>query len=185
MNKLQAVNRALIAIGENPVPALDVEYPTLNRILVLFDDALYEVLEEGWWFNTQYEVDLQVDVNGQLQTPEDTLKFYPDERDYVFNGNLIVNVQTGSPVTNTVVKGRLVTLREFDALPAVAQYAIMYHCAAMAYISDHGEDSTSRKLEQHRDRRLLSMGGDHTRYRQVNSRRDNRRVQRWYRSLRA
>lgn len=180
--ELDAVNLIIRALGENPVPSLDIQYPTLSIAVPALEEARLEVLREGWWFNTLENVTLLPDVDGVIVLPEGTIMFYPDCPDYVFDGAAIRRADDGTLVHGTPMLGRLILDKPFEDIPLSARYAIAYHAAHSAYVNDNGEDTTSQRLMVARDRYVLSLSGDHTRSRKANSRR-SKIVQRWYHSL--
>ena len=177
-NELDAINLILRKQGENPVPSLDIQYPTIAVAQPALDTARQEILREGFWFNTMTDIELVPDVDGVVTVPEATLMFYPNNPDYVFDGVGLSYAKTGLPVVGVSAKGRLILDKPFEDCPVTARYAIAYHAAHAVYVTDNGEDSSSQNLAAARDRFVLSLGGDHTRARQLNSR-NNRLVRKW------
>lgn len=170
MNTLDAVNLILRKIGEIPVTSVDEQYPTLAVALPALDESRTVILSEGYWFNTFYQHTLVQQVDGTVKTPENCLKFFPDDPQYTFVGNGIRLQSTGSPFINADVVGRLIIDLPFDNLPEMAQYAIAYHAAADTYQGDIGPDATWQSLVAKRDEYIGQIGGDHTISRQHNSR---------------
>lgn len=183
MIRLEAVNLCLRTLGENPVPDENIQYPTLNMVQPAIDDAVAEVLTEGWWFNTRYNVTLVPDVNGDTTVPLNTLMFYPDNARYSFEGTRFIDKDTGALLVDTPVEGRLVTLLPFEDLPDSAQRVVAYTAAYNVYVSDNGVDASAQNINQTRLGFALTLSGQHTRQQRFNSK-QKRTVQRYYSNLR-
>jgi hypothetical protein len=182
MNTLKAVNLILQQLNENPLPNLDVQYPTLAIVLSALEEAQAEVLSQGFWFNTRYDVELVPDVLGEVQVPTDCIIFIPCDRDITFEGTRFIDSKTGTEVTEAV-RGVLITNLAYESLPLSVRYTVAYLAAYNAYVTDNGEDSTSTKLQNAYMRWGSSLTREHTRARKVNARR-NPAVQKWFRYLR-
>lgn len=74
MDKLQAVNRCLKAIGESPVSSLSSGVPDAEDAATVVDEITEEVLSAGWHENTSFGVKLQPDLEGNIRVPDDYLK---------------------------------------------------------------------------------------------------------------
>jgi len=74
VNKLQAVNRCLRAIGESPVSSLASGVPDAEDAEAVVDEITEEVLSAGWHENTSFDVKLQPNVFGQIRVPDDYLR---------------------------------------------------------------------------------------------------------------
>jgi hypothetical protein len=183
MTKLEAINIILRTLGENPVPNLDIAYPTLNIIIPALDDSRAEVLGEAWWFNTRYNIKLIPDVNGVVHVPLKTLKFYPDDVCITFEGSRFIWKDTGEPVLNKKICGRLVTLLEFEDCPDTCQRLITYNAALATYVTDNGQDASSQQIAQKMIGFAQSLSAEHTRSQRFNSK-QKPTVQRWFRNLR-
>lgn len=183
MNKEDAVNLILRGIGENPVASLEVQYPTLDIVLPALDEATNEVLTEGWWFNTRYDITLQPDLSGVTVVPESTLAFYPEDESITFEGTRLVYKATGIPLVNQAVRGRLVVTLPFEDCPLTARYAIAYLAAYQVYVSDSGEDSSAGTLMSRHMGYLQQLSATHTRSQKFNSGK-RRSVRKWRASLR-
>ena len=97
MRLLTAVNTILRKLGEIDVPSLDEQYPTLAIVLPALDEARTTVLKEGWWFNTLFNWDALPTPTGEIELPENTLMFYPDDPRYVFEGQFVVMADNHEP----------------------------------------------------------------------------------------
>lgn len=182
LDRLGAVNLILRKLGEIPVTSIDEPYPTLAIALPALDEAQVTVLSEGYWFNTFYKAQLQPTLTGEVPTPLDCIKFFPDDARFVFAGSRIRDAGTGSMFVGETVKGRMVLNMPFEELPQVARYAIAYWAAATCYLSDIGPDDTYADITRNRDQYVYQLSGDHTTSRKHNSR-ERKQVMRWRRAL--
>lgn len=70
LDKLEAVNRSLQAIGESRVNSLQSGHPDAAEAEVVLDEVKDEVLQVGWYENTRDEVQVQPDAQtGEIAVP--------------------------------------------------------------------------------------------------------------------
>lgn len=183
MRLLTAVNTILRKLGEIDVPSLDEAYPTLAIVLPALDEARTTVLKEGWWFNTLFNWDALPTPTGEIELPENTLMFYPDDPRYVFEGQFVVMADNHEPIIGKAVRGKLVIDKEFERLPYTCAMAVTYTAAVETYTADIGPDDTSKMLDNTRIEYLMTLSAEHTRSRKQNSK-HKRSFSKWRRSLR-
>lgn len=183
MRLLTAVNTILRKLGEIDVPSLDEAYPTLAIVLPALDEARTTVLKEGWWFNTLFNWDALPTPTGEVELPENTLMFYPDDPRYVFEGQFVVMADNHEPIIGKAVRGKLVIDKEFERLPYTCAMAVTYTAAVETYTADIGPDETSQKLDSTRIEFLMTLSAEHTRSRKQNSK-HKQSFSKWKRSLR-
>jgi hypothetical protein len=183
MNLLQSVNTILRKLGENPLASLDIQYPTLALVLPAIDEATNELLSEGWWFNTRYNIKLVADVNGDITVPNEIISFYPDDETITFEGTRFINKDTGDLITDQEICGKLVTLLDFEKCPNTARYLITYLAAFNVYVADNGQDNTSQSIQVDIAKYQMQLSGEHTRMQKFTARK-RPTVLRWYDSLR-
>lgn len=132
ITKLDAVNSILAVIGEMPVTTLE---GTLNADAVLasrmLEDVVRDVLVEGWYFNTDHNMELTPDVNGNIELADTVINVDVDPRysidvDVVQRGNRLYDKKNHTYTFTKPLKGVSMTLfLEFDELPAsVKQYVL-------------------------------------------------------------
>lgn len=85
MTKLDAVNEMLASIGQSPLNTLTGTLPKDGAKAVLaLDNALREVLTQGWSFNTDTEYPLTPDGNSKIAVPSAAMHLDPTYgEDYV------------------------------------------------------------------------------------------------------
>lgn len=70
LDKLEAVNRSLTAIGEARVNSLDTGLPDAELAASILDEVREDVLQVGWYENTREGVSMSPEINtGQIPIP--------------------------------------------------------------------------------------------------------------------
>lgn len=152
MTKLDAVNSILAVIGEMPVTTLE---GTLNADAVLasrmLDDVVRDVLVEGWYFNTDHNMELTPDVNGNVELADTVINVDVDPRysidvDVVQRGKKLYDKKNHTYTFTKPLKGVSMTYHiDFDELPASAkQYAL--GLAKVKYQSNVLGDATLHQM---------------------------------------
>ena len=156
---LSAVNSVLGAIGQAPVTKLEFENPEISLCYNLLQECNVDVQTWGWQFNTEYCLFLAPDVNNHIIIPEGTLQATLSQDPIVKYSGYNVTVREGKLYNLTQHtfdfsgwKGQrqvqmggkwtwepangvnldVITLLDFDDLPAVAQRFITYKAAERA-----------------------------------------------------
>jgi len=76
--KLDAVNLMLASIGQSPVNTLTGTLPKdVNKAVTALDNALREVLTQGWSFNSDTEYSMSVDGTNRIAVPAASLQIDP------------------------------------------------------------------------------------------------------------
>ena len=83
--KLDAVNLMLASIGQSPVNTLSGSLPKdVTKAVVALDNALREVLTQGWSFNSDIGYSMSVDGTNRIAVPASSLQIDPSYgQDYV------------------------------------------------------------------------------------------------------
>ena len=149
MEKLEAVQMLLRAIGSSPVNSLNVAHPDVANALNSLERLRKSVQKRGWWFNTDYNVVFQADINtGEVRIPKEITKFIPAEATFVKRGRKVYNSQTQTfNIGTSVTALKTVRSLEWEDLPSSMQeYAAYLACAQ--FISDELEDTTKEEKYQ-------------------------------------
>ena len=131
LTRLDAVNSLLSAIGEMPVSTLD---DALSADAVLASrairDATVDVLLEGFYFNTDEDVELTPNAYGEILLSDDIIAVDADPRrngfaDIVMRGRKLYDKKSNTSIFERPVFVTLTRSYDFDDLPApVRQYVI-------------------------------------------------------------
>jgi hypothetical protein len=120
--KLDAVNQMLEAVWESPVSTLEVSgiasVALAKRVL---DESLRSIQSRGWHFNTDLDLTLTPDVNGELALPANTLRVdsYGDDkdRDVAHRGTRLYDRDDHTYVFTKPIQVEIVYLLEFEECP--------------------------------------------------------------------
>jgi hypothetical protein len=74
LSKLDAVNIILDALGETAVSSLNSGLADAEKAERVLDEQTTDVLEEGWHCNTDFNLQLVPDINGNIGLPNGTLR---------------------------------------------------------------------------------------------------------------
>ena len=129
MSKLDAVNKMLESVWEQPVSTLQVSgVASVAMAKRVLDETSTSVQSRGWAFNTEENVTLQPDTDGYINIPNNTLEVDPmgDDRDVngVQRGTRLYDRENHTFVFEDAVDVRLITLLEFEDLPQAARFYI-------------------------------------------------------------
>ena len=164
MTKLDAVNSLLNVIGELPITTLE---DTLNADAVLairaIDDAVRDVLLEGWYFNTDHDVELTPDINGEIPLADNIIAIDADPLkargvDIVQRGTKLYNKKNHSYVFDAPIKGVSVTYHlEFDELPVTFKQYVLAVTKLRFQSTIVGDSTLSSVLVQDAQRARIAV----------------------------
>lgn len=126
-NKLNLVNRCLQAIGEASLPggSIPSEFPLGSDTQIassIVDDTWLEVLNRGWWFNTDIQFTLTPDGQGFIPFPETVLRI--DTQDgkgrYIKRQNLLYDRFEQTFTFTEPIKLDLIWATNYSDLPIAA-----------------------------------------------------------------
>jgi hypothetical protein len=139
--ELQAVNVALLAIGENPVNSLSSADATVDSSSALkqLGEANREIQEQGWAWNSEESYILASNADGSVSLPLNTLKVKQAwfsggwNKELVQRGNQLYDRKAHSfnikATPTNPVKVDIVFLLEFTQLPQAARTYIALEAA--------------------------------------------------------
>lgn len=137
MNLLEAVNKIITRLGENPVDHVDVRHPTISIVLQHLHSVNTELQIPGWWFN-EHRVELQPDFNKVIRVPEDTTTILVDGEYAHLEGRTLVNSRTLSKEWDRSVKGSIKRVVPFEDTPRVFAEWVVDTASVRAYVADYG-----------------------------------------------
>ncbi len=148
--KLEAINEVLLACGQKPVAELG-QHLTARQAETLLDKADRSLQSEGWYFNTEREVTLQIDASSS-EVPlspnvisVDSLYACPQ---YIKRGARLYNIEkrtfafTSSP-TNLEVVYRL----EWEEMPQEARAYLVAKVSRQLHAQLVGDRETQASLQ--------------------------------------
>jgi hypothetical protein len=136
--ELEAVNSMLAVIGQAPVNSLPSTSSSASPAdAVIAENVLTEVNRsvqlEGWWFNTEENLEIAPDVSNNIIVPGNALRIDTSQEfnnhDFVFRGGKMYDRKNNTFTIKDVIKYHIVLGLEFTDLPeAVRRYIIIRAC---------------------------------------------------------
>lgn len=129
-DKLEAVNRCLFTINQRPLDSLEGVLNTDHVAAIrAVDQSTREFLMEGWGFNTDRDITLEQDGNGEIALPNtaidwqvDTNYGQTDPRDYTIRSGKLYKPKEQSSVFTAGVKfKKIIHEVDFDNIPPIAR----------------------------------------------------------------
>lgn len=163
--RLSAINQMLRAIGSSPVNSIDTNTNVDVAIAdSLLDEQTREVQSLGWEFNTEEEVPLTKDGNGEVALPANALRIYfrpqniPTDTFPIQRGSKLYDKQNRTSVFSaSPIKTEIVYLLAWEDLPEVARIYITKRSARMFQEKQLGSDSVSQKDRQDEEQAWLNL----------------------------
>jgi len=140
MEELETVQMMLRAIGSSPVNSLSVAHPDVANAVATVNRLRKSVQKRGWWFNTDYNVNYQADVSGEVLIPKEITKFVAQDAALVKRGGKVYNQFTQTfNIGYTVLAIKTIRALEWADMPAsIQEYAAYLACAQ--FVADELED---------------------------------------------
>lgn len=127
-SELEAVNHILATIGKRPVNSLNNQSPDAANAVNTLRACSREIQNYGWAFNTDKNLRLTPNVNGEIIVPVNTLRIdtvgQSVEQDVVLRGTKLYNRYTHSYQFDGPIFVDLVSGLDFTELPEAARRAI-------------------------------------------------------------
>ena len=152
--RLEAVNIMLSSIGEEPINALGDNNPddaiSAQEIL---DEGTKEVLSRGWHFNSDTDIELVPNANGQISVPDDVSRIdvvgaNAGSRDIVYRAGVLYDKATNSDQFTGPIRVSLVRLYEFEDIPESLRRWITIKSSRLFVDRILGEDAVGRYTRQ-------------------------------------
>lgn len=146
--KLETVNSMLGHIGETPVNSIadtNALPVTAAMAVTIIDEVSREVQTEGWHFNTEDNVELTPDSQGNIEIPEDIIELDVADKtvDVVQRGLSLFDRRDNTTTFKDKITVSLIRLLDWDSLPEVARRYITLRASRVF----QGRVVGSRELE--------------------------------------
>ena len=146
--KLETVNSMLGHIGETPVNSIaDTNALPVSAAMAvtIIDEVSREVQTEGWHFNTEDNVELTPDSQGNIEIPEDIIELDVADKtvDVVQRGLSLFDRRDNTTTFKDKITVSLIRLLDWDSLPEVARRYITLRASRVF----QGRVVGSRELE--------------------------------------
>lgn len=124
MSELDAVNRALIAVGQVPVSSLGSGTHALAEAAeIILKEAKREVQAEGWWFNTEIEKTYTPNASDEIELGDDVLAAdgHAKSDNYIKRGSRLYNLADHTFTFTSEQDLDVVLCLEWDDMPLHAR----------------------------------------------------------------
>ena len=164
LTRLEAVNLILASSDMMPVTTIAAGTTAEATLAVQqLDTSHREVLNEGWHWNTEYEVSLEADaITNKVALPADVLRFDPREVPYfIARGRFIYDRLNKQYEIGEAVKGTAIYYLEWDDLLEEVKTYITKKSARRFHEYHVGTDDAAQSLiMDEREARRLILDGD-------------------------
>lgn len=158
--ELEAVNAMLRSIGEAPIASLvEIDVPDAEIALTTLRSVSREVQVKGWDFNTEEAYSLEVNEDGNVPVPTNTLSVDPTDQTkrYVQRGGRLYDRVNHTYTFTEAVEVDLILMLPFDELPEAARQYIYVRAARQFQDCTVGDSSLHRYQEADEMRALLTF----------------------------
>jgi hypothetical protein len=156
LTKLQIVNHMLATVGESVVNDLNIGSPSVQQALSVFDNENFDFQTQGWWFNREYNVTLELDIEGKIAIPQGALEFLitenirlnpsTDTLRFVPRDNFVYDTVKHTFVHTCPLHADLMVLVDPETMPAVASVYLKHKCGETMHDNDDGDMQKAQKL---------------------------------------
>tara|TARA_B110000503_G_C6934252_1_gene324093 strand:- start:49 stop:618 length:570 start_codon:yes stop_codon:yes gene_type:complete len=130
MTELEAVNVLLTTIGEAPISTLSgnqvVDVAIAKQVI---NEVSREIQSQGWHFNTDDNVELTPDIDGNITISTDIARIDSPSIDVVVRSGKLFNKTLRTFTFETKQKFTIVYYQDFEALPDTAKRYITTRAA--------------------------------------------------------
>ena len=170
MNQLEAINKILPFMGEDPVSSIDESFnPTVGRIKAALDDAVEGLLHRGLWFNRRTQQFLPNSSN-RIPVPSGIMDIRSvDGRVLTQRGQNLFDMDNGTDIFTEPVVLTFNDILEWDDIPGICQEQATWEAAIQCYSADTGVDSTVQILQQNLAGVSVAVQREHLRAKRYNT----------------
>lgn len=158
--ELEAVNAMLRSIGEAPIATLtDIDVPDVEIALTTLRSVSREVQVRGWDFNTDEAYSLEVNGDGNIPLPANTLSVDPTDsaKRYVQRGARLYDRVAHTYTFTASVEVDIILMLPFDELPEAARQYIFVRAGRQFQDNTVGNSALHRFQETDEQRALMTL----------------------------
>ena len=153
ITELEVINSVLRVSGDNPVQSLDENYQPVFVIRQMINDISRDMQNKNYWFNTEYDVELEPNtLTNKLTLPFNILNFEPEDTKYIARGLNVWNREDRTSTITETIKADISLMLEFDELPQAARKYIQAE-ARLQYNNEYfgGQENKSQLQKDRND----------------------------------
>lgn len=141
MTELDIVNDILRAVGSSPVNSISSPHPYVRDIRVAISREVRNLQRRGYWFNTEYNVEVQP-TNGKIVLSNDIVSIVPADSNIILRGRTLFHRIRNSNIfdSNQVITSWVRVLPLEDTPESMQD--LIRATAAKKYVSDTIGDMT-------------------------------------------
>lgn len=141
LTKLDIINSMLGANGETPVTSDASQHPSVLSALPVLERVSTEFQMLGWWFNTDYSLELKPNGSGEVIVPSNTLyvELTSSTLPYIWRGSKLYDPMNHTYNINDSVIVNIVTKLDIEELPTCAAIYVQNKSISMFYLNDDGD----------------------------------------------
>ena len=154
MTAVDALNVLLSGVGSLPVTDYFSPHPDAIGGRAVLERTDREIQERGWWFNRDYDLELQPDTDGKVLVPQNTLRIdgrstmgNTDRHHVVQRGSFLYDMQNNTFVFSRAVVVDAIQKLDFADLPTSIQSYIA-RTAAYEFSFDKVDQATLDRLQR-------------------------------------
>lgn len=154
MLKLDMINAMLAAVGENPVTDPESQHPSAIKARSTLNRISAAVQDKPWKFNTEVDITLLPNAQGEITLPVSTLYFIPNA-DYSYiveRGKKLYDTLEHSFIFTSGVCGTLRLHIAPELCPEPVGQYISAYATWQHYMDDDGDGEKVSTLAQERER---------------------------------
>lgn len=169
--KLEVLNHVLNVVGESPVSDPESDHPTVMSAMTQINRVLKEMQTRGWWFNTEFGLNLIPNEQGHVIIPSDTLYVDPVDAKsrLVRRGGKLYDPVNHTFKLDRPVPVNAVLLLPIEDLPESAAMYVMHKSAYDFYVNDDGDETKANRLEAQVDRSWALLQSEEMQVMNVNA----------------
>lgn len=146
--RLEILNHVLGVAGISPVTSDESQHPMALSAMVQINRVDKELQKRGWWFNTEFSLELNPNESGEIIVPSGTLFLWPIDRNrhLVRRGSRLYDPQNHTYTLNDPVSVDLILQLPIEDLPEAAAMYVQHQAALDFYVNEDGDEIKAKKL---------------------------------------
>ena len=164
------VNVVLRVIGLNTVNRVDLSDPDVYDAVNALTEVDSDLQEKGYWFNTEYEYVLNLDVNGFVLVPKNQLAITFLNNNLIVQDGRIYDVVNHTYIfTEDITVASIVLQRDYESTPTVYKHALKAKAKLDMYVEEEGQSSVVQHLTSNWNTKEFRLRQRDLKQKQVNT----------------
>jgi len=149
LTQLEILNSMLDVNGETQVTTVASQHPSVLSALSALNKEDIKLQSLGWWFNTDYALNLKPNTSKEIIVPSNTLgvELVSSQLQYVWRGTKLYDPNNHTYQFDGAVDVDLVTRLDIEELPTAAGIYLQASAIKTFYLNDDGDLEKVRMLD--------------------------------------